>query len=636
MTRANERSHRLHSIPQTNPIPPNRILVERTEEALRERQTKLDSILRAAPAGIGIVLNRVFAEVNPGMCQITGYKAEELVGQSTRLLFFTQEDYDAVGRVAYSSFIDHGSTSAECRWRHKSGRSVDVLLCHSLLVRGEPALGVTFVALDITERKRAVQEHEQVLRWQQGINLVQQSLLAPARLQDTLKTITDSVVRLFDADFCRVWLIRPGDLCAQGCVHAEVMEGPHVCRSRDRCLHLLASSGRYTHTDGKGHRRIPFGVYKIGRVASGENHRFLTNDVTIDPLVHDHQWARELGLVSFAGYQLRIPKGDTLGVLALYAKHPILPAEDALLDALSSALAQAIQRTQIEEALVRERELLAESSRQAGMAEVATSVLHNVGNVLNSVNISISVMKDHARAFGAEEVSRLAALLDQNRPDLPGFLAREDRGGQLITCLQSLAAHLESTQSATLRELQELARNVDHIKDVVATQQNYAKVAGLTELVKIADLVEDALGMHARALLRHDVEVIRQYDPGVPGITLEKHKLLQILVNLIQNAKYACDDCGRLDKRLTVRVSHDHAGVSIAITDNGVGIPSENLGKIFNHGFTTRKNGHGFGLHSAALAARDLGGTIAVHSHGPGQGSTFTIELPIHPHQRTT
>ena len=174
-------------------------------------------------------------------------------------------------------------------------------------------------ALDITERKQGVKQRDQILRWQQGISLAQQSLLAPARLEETLKRITDTIVGLFDADFCRIWLIRPGDRCGSGCVHAAAVDGPHACRSRDRCLHLLASSGRYTHTDGQAHCRVPLGVYKIGRVASGEEHKFLTNDVANDPRVHDHQWARELGLVSFAGYQLRIPNGETLGVLGLFS-----------------------------------------------------------------------------------------------------------------------------------------------------------------------------------------------------------------------------------------------------------------------------------------------------------------------------
>jgi len=201
---------------------------------------------------------------------------------------------------------------------------------------------------EINEHRRIEEEKEKILIQQQDINLLQQVLLAPVALENKLKDITDSVVRIFNADFCRIWVIQPGDLCAKGCIHAAVTEGPHVCRFRDKCLHLFASSGRYTHIDG-GHRRVPFDCYKIGRVASGKEHKFLTNDVTNDPRVHNHDWARELGLVSFAGYQLKVPGGETIGVLALFAKHPIMPTEDALLDSLSTATAFIIQQASAEE-----------------------------------------------------------------------------------------------------------------------------------------------------------------------------------------------------------------------------------------------------------------------------------------------
>jgi signal transduction histidine kinase len=209
------------------------------------------------------------------------------------------------------------------------------------------------VNVDITERKRAEEKREQTLRWEQGIAALQQSLLAPAPLGDKLRSISDGIVRLFDADFCCIWLIRPGDLCERGCIHAEVKEGPHVCRHRDRCLHLLASSGRYTHIDDKVHRRVPFGCYKIGRGASDEDRKFLTNDVQTDPRVHDHEWARELGLVSFAGYQLRVPGGDKFGVLALFTKHLISDDEDAMLDGLSSTVARVVQHAAAEEEIRR-------------------------------------------------------------------------------------------------------------------------------------------------------------------------------------------------------------------------------------------------------------------------------------------
>ena len=159
-------------------------------------------------------------------------------------------------------------------------------------------------------------------------------------------------------------------------------------------------------------------------------------------------------------------------------------------------------------------------------------------------------------------------------------------------------------------------------------QQSYAKVSGLSELVPVIDLVEDAVRMNTGALERHKVRLVRDYSTVAP-ILVEKHKVLQILVNLIRNAKYACDDTNLPDKQLTLRVTGDEVCVQIAVIDNGVGIPPENLTRIFNHGFTTRKEGHGFGLHSGALAAKELGGSLTVQSDGPGEGAVFTLELPV-------
>jgi signal transduction histidine kinase len=141
------------------------------------------------------------------------------------------------------------------------------------------------------------------------------------------------------------------------------------------------------------------------------------------------------------------------------------------------------------------------------------------------------------------------------------------------------------------------------------------------------ELVEDSMRMNAGSLSLLHVEVVREFE-AVPLINVEKHKVLQILVNLLRNAKHACQESARTDKRLKVRVTNREGRVRIAVIDNGVGIPPENLTRIFNHGFTTRKEGHGFGLHSGALAAKELGGSLTVHSDGPGQGAVFTLELP--------
>ena len=178
---------------------------------------------------------------------------------------------------------------------------------------------------------------------------------------------------------------------------------------------------------------------------------------------------------------------------------------------------------------------------------------------------------------------------------------------------------------------QSLARNIEHIKQIVATQQSYARVSGVAETVKLAELIEDALGMHAAAYQRHAVQVIREF-ADVPEITVDRHKVLQILVNLLHNAKYACETARTSERKITVRIAASGPNhVKIHVGDNGMGIAPENLTRIFSHGFTTRKNGHGFGLHSGAIAAKEMGGSLKAHSAGVGKGATFTLELPIQP-----
>jgi len=162
-------------------------------------------------------------------------------------------------------------------------------------------------------------------------------------------------------------------------------------------------------------------------------------------------------------------------------------------------------------------------------------------------------------------------------------------------------------------------------------QQNYAKVGGANESVNATELVDDALRMNCGALARHEVRVVREYQDGLPEIRVDKHRILQILVNLIRNAKNACDESRSQERLLTVRVNTQGERLSISVIDNGVGISKDNLTRIFNHGFTTRKDGHGFGLHSGALAAKEMGGTLLAHSDGPGTGAEFTLALPLQP-----
>jgi signal transduction histidine kinase len=197
--------------------------------------------------------------------------------------------------------------------------------------------------------------------------------------------------------------------------------------------------------------------------------------------------------------------------------------------------------------------------------------------------------------------------------------------------LSALTESLLKDNSEMLEELELLGRNIEHINGIVAMQQNYGKVAGITEEIAVSDLAEDALRMNLAAMERHGVQIVRDY-AKLPAIQVDKHKVLQILVNLIRNAKYACEEGRAANKKITVTTSLENGhAVCISVMDNGIGIPRENLTQIFAHGFTTRKDGHGFGLHSGALAAKEMGGALRVHSGGPGQGAVFTLELPLQP-----
>lgn len=281
------------------------------------------------------------------------------------------------------------------------------------------------------------------------------------------------------------------------------------------------------------------------------------------------------------------------------------------------------------------RQLLAASHR-AGMAEVATSVLHNVGNVLTSINVSVKCLTDQTRASKVSQIQRLAEMLPATDSDLANFLLHDPKGRQVPEYLRQLSQHLASEQEAALRELDSLTRNIHHVKIIVARQQSHARAAGVMEPVSIPELVDDAVSMCSNGPNGPRVPVTHRYPPdGVPTVTLDRHKALQILVNLIRNAIQACDDSGRPDPMIEVGVDVSLAGrrMRISVRDNGSGIALEHRAELFRYGFTTRQGGHGFGLHNSAVAARALGGELHADSEGPGRGATFTLDLPLKSHR---
>ncbi|HYO65933.1 MAG TPA: ATP-binding protein, partial [Archangium sp.] len=278
---------------------------------------------------------------------------------------------------------------------------------------------------------------------------------------------------------------------------------------------------------------------------------------------------------------------------------------------------------------------LIQVARQAGRAEVATSVLHNVGNVLNSVHTSAMLAKERLVGLQVEDVGQVAALLEERRNDLATFLTQDERGRHVMPFLSGLGQHLRKETHEAVSLLDEVGRYTEHIGTIVKLQQNYTRTPRLNEPAHLAELLEDALRINSAGLTRHEVRVERHLSP-VPPVMTDKHKVLMILVNLISNSKYALDEAPAEQRCLTLRMEAPAADrVRIEVRDNGMGIAPELLTRIFQHGFTTREEGHGFGLHSSALAAQELGGTLTAHSDGPGRGASFILELPCTPPEAT-
>ena len=273
---------------------------------------------------------------------------------------------------------------------------------------------------------------------------------------------------------------------------------------------------------------------------------------------------------------------------------------------------------------------LIDTSRQAGMAEVATGVLHNVGNVLNSVGVAATVVRDRLRQSKLPNLRRATAMLREQNGTLVDFLTSDPKGKILPEYLCRVTEELAEEQSKLVAKMESVAGHVEHMKEIVAMQQSYARVSGAYENISATDLVEDALRINLAAFDRHGIDLVRNFEPNLPKVCVDRHKVLQILINILRNAKYAMEGAGCDAKHLMIRIALESPDkVLIGIRDNGVGIAADNLTRIFQHGFTTKKDGHGFGLHSGANAAKEMGGSLIARSDGLGKGAEFILALPV-------
>lgn len=555
---------------------------ERTRELARE-QARFRVIFEAVPIGItwmsmGDIASRI---VNPAHARITGVPAEfqrELPRYREATFPDDRGKQDELHRRLLAGEIGH--YEIEKRYVHPDGARVWVALSVMLVRQGDSVQEINTL-VDITERKRAE------MKFAEASELLE-TLLENSTDTIYFKDLKSRFVRVSRSKIDKL-KDRFADLRA---IRAQLSLPVDVPESE--LLSGLTDFDTYQGEDAK----IAF---------ADEQEIIRTGKALIDKL------ERQVFLDGKACWHLtskmpwRNTAGQIIGTFGLSKDVTAVKEAEARLDEMH-------------------RQLL-DASRHAGMAEIATGVLHNVGNVLNSVNVSATVVIEQVRHTRAKSIAKLSALLSQHKADLAEFLTRDSRGQMIPAYVETLAEAISTEHETVIGELEQLHKNIEHIKDIVAMQQAYARTAGVLETISVPDIIEDALRMNAGSLARHEVQTLRDYQAR-PVVTTDKHKVIQILINLVRNAKYACDESGRADKKIIVRTTAVEKGVNIAVIDNGVGIPPENLDRIFTHGFTTRASGHGFGLHSGALAAKELGGSLTVASDGPGQGATFTLFLP--------
>jgi len=585
----------------------DRLARKRTREESTRTEVLLKAVVEQSPIPIAIASPNGTVEIFNDACRRTlGVEDEPAMRRGVNLITLRQswKDCGADGRPIPKTELPLAlslqgkvTTQKEMRVVRKNGTERWILV-NAAPVRDRSGNLIAGVVMfpDITERKRAEDTLKRTLDRQARLSrLFQEDLFAFDTLDARLRGIADAVVEAFGADFCRIWVTGPGDLCNSGCVHAEAKEGPHVCLHRDRCLRLAASSGRYTHLDGRMHQRVPFGCYKIGRVAAGESRKLLTNDVTNDPRIHDRQWARDVGLVSFAGYRLVSSNGETIGVLALFAKHPIDPDEDSLLESVAISCSHVIQSAMAEEEHRKLEAQIQHAQKLESLGILAGGIAHDFNNLLTGIlgNAGLALMDMSPESPGRHSVEQIE-LAARRAAELPNQMLAYSGKGRFVV------------------EQLDLARLVE----------------------EMAHLLQAAISK--KVVLRYNI--VR----NLPAIEADSAQIRQVVMNLITNASDAIGDKSGVVTLSTGVMLADKAYLAqsylnedlpegeyvfVEVADTGCGMDEATRAKIFDPFFTTKFTGRGLGLAAVLGIVRGHRGAIRVYSE-LGRGTSIKVLLP--------
>lgn len=557
----------------------------RVEQSLRESEEKYRLFFEES--GQGIILidfdARRIEFANPAFCQMLGYSEEELKRLPLTDLH-PPKNRMLADSIYDSLLLEEGISSLPIPMQRKDGESRYVELSGVMVRLKERKYGVCFFT-DVTQRKRAEKKLELAMKRLESLYFLQEMLALPSSLEEKLQLIADSAASLLDLDFCRIWMIRPGDLCDSECIHHRTEGEAGFCSDRDTCLHLFADSRREAGLDAD-FPRMPLDRSPIGRIAGGEIEKFITDDVSAHCRAEERWWASRYGAAAFAGYKLADAMNRTNGVLEASRSSYFTEDDDAFLEDLAK------KATQIVVDFSKEEELR-QSQKLEGVGQLAGGVAHEFNNLLQ-------VIEGYTR-YGIEGL----APGEQRYDDLQQVLDATSRATTLTKQLLGFSRH-----------------KAIQLKSVDANSV-------------VRDLV-----VLLRPVLGKLVTVQTFFGENVGEVYADAVDLQQALLNLCLNARDAMPSGGILSIRTEKQVVSETFRnsqfdllpgnyVVYSVTDTGTGIPHDIQQRIFEPFFTTKEVGKGTGLGLSMVygMVRQHKGAVQVESE-MGLGTTIGIYLP--------
>ncbi len=356
--------------------------------------------------------------------------------------------------------------------------------------------------------------------------------------------------------------------------------------------------------------------YRAGKVVEESNRT--------DTLRNQLAWIRSQGVEEITlGYLLHI--ADEIMGFVLFGPGTG-PMDDLFYQTLSTNISTALHGVVLLNRLDLAYKKLVEHAQKEGMADIAANILHSIGNTLNSMNVSLLLLKESAASQLYDDIVLAGRLLEKNMERLEEFLVSDDKGKKLMRFYLSLGDLAEKLQLQLSRNMKRLGLKINAINSVVTAQQNYAGVDDKFEELLLEPIIEDALKLNQDIFERQSIKVVRDYEPGFT-VYVHRGKLFFIIFSILSNAKDAMSIIPNSDKRILIRTYTNSLGKHLMISDSGRGISKVDLERIFEYGFSTKEGRTGYGLHSCSRYIEDMGGIIYAQSEGEKKGATFIIRF---------